>query len=169
MLGIAKAYATRVGGGPFPTELPRRDGRPRCASAATSSAPPPGARAAAAGSTSPALRLAIRTSGIDGLALTKLDVLAGLEHVRLCVAYRLAGSPCDEMPLDSDDLAAAEPVYEELQGWPVATRRTRRPRPPRRRRGSSRGSGAGRDPRLGDVRGAGARSQTIVTRDPFAV
>jgi adenylosuccinate synthase len=67
----------------------------------------------------PALRLTCRLSGIRALALTKLDVLAGLERVNLCVQYRLAGQTLDEMPLDPDDLAAAEPVYETLPGWPA--------------------------------------------------
>ena len=66
----------------------------------------------------PAVRLAVRLSGIESLALTKLDVMAGLDRVKLCVGYRLAGRTLDEMPLDPDDLAAAEPVYEELEGWP---------------------------------------------------
>jgi adenylosuccinate synthase len=65
----------------------------------------------------PALRLAIRLSGIQALALTKLDVLAGLAKVKLCIGYRLGGKMLDEMPLDPDDLNAAVPVYEELPGW----------------------------------------------------
>ena len=68
----------------------------------------------------PAVRLAVRLSGIEALALTKLDVMAGLERVRLCVGYRLGGRTLDEMPLDADDLAAAEPVFEDLEGWPDA-------------------------------------------------
>ena len=68
----------------------------------------------------PAVRLAVRLSGIESLALTKLDVMAGLERVKLCVGYRLGGRTLDEMPVDLDDLAAAEPLYEELDGWPEA-------------------------------------------------
>ena len=61
----------------------------------------------------------MRISGIEGLALTKLDVLAGLERVRICIGYRLAGEILDEMPVDAEDLAVAEPVYEDLDGWPT--------------------------------------------------
>jgi adenylosuccinate synthase len=116
VMGIAKAYATRVGAGPFPTELNddmgealrqkghefgSTTGRPRRCGWLDI----------------PALKLAIRLSGIEGLGLTKLDVLAGLPSVKICTAYRIRGELVDEMPLDADDLAAAEPVYEELPGW----------------------------------------------------
>ena len=82
----------------------------------------------------PALRLAVRISGIEGLALTKLDVLAGLERVQ--DLHRLPAGrrrPLDEMPLDIDDLAAAEPIYEELDGWPAAGASDSPRRRPRRR------------------------------------
>ena len=65
------------------------------------------------------MRLTIRLSGIHSLALTKLDVLDGLDEIKLCVAYRLNGKLLDEMPLDPDDLMAVEPVYETLPGWPA--------------------------------------------------
>jgi adenylosuccinate synthase len=167
VLGIAKGYATRVGGGPFPTEL--RDatgdllrkrgnefgsvtGRPRRCGWLDL----------------PALRLAIRTSGIEGLALTKLDVLAGLEKVRICVGYRLAGAIVDEMPLDSDDLAAAEPIYEDMEGWPAATSSDV---PPSATKAASRFVA-----RVGELVNrpvwatswGAARADTILTRDPFA-
>ena len=167
VLGIAKGYATRVGGGPFPTEL--RDatgdllrkrgnefgsvtGRPRRCGWLDL----------------PALRLAVRTSGIEGLALTKLDVLAGLERVRICVGYRLGSRTVDEMPLDSDDLAAAEPVYEDMEGWPVATSSDTPP--------SATQAAARFVARVGELVGrpvwatswGAARSETILTRDPFA-
>ena len=64
------------------------------------------------------MRLAVRLSGIESLALTKLDVMAGLDRVKLCVGYRLGGHTMDDMPVDLDDLAAAEPLFEELDGWP---------------------------------------------------
>jgi adenylosuccinate synthase len=67
----------------------------------------------------PALRLTCRLSGIRALALTKLDVLSGLDQIKLCVQYRLAGKILDEMPLDPEDLAAVEPVFETLPGWPA--------------------------------------------------
>src|SRR6185369_6613309 len=119
VLGIAKGYATRVGGGPFPTELTDATGellrtRGNEFGAVT------GRPRRCGWLDMPALRLAIRLSGIEGLALTKLDVLAGLDRVKVCVSYRLRGRTLDEMPLDADDLAAAEPVFEELPGWPEA-------------------------------------------------
>jgi adenylosuccinate synthase len=165
-MGIAKGYATRVGGGPFPTEL--RDatgdllrtrgnefgsvtGRPRrCGWLDV-----------------PALRLAIRTSGIEGLALTKLDVLAGLEHVRICVGYRVGRQTLDEMPLDIDDLAAAEPIYEDLDGWPAVGLSDTPP--------SATMAAARFVARVGELverpvwatSWGAARSETILTRDPF--
>ena len=167
VLGIAKGYATRVGGGPFPTEL--RDatgdllrkrgnefgsvtGRPRRCGWLDL----------------PALRLAIRTSGIEGLALTKLDVLSGLERVRICVAYRLGSQTLDEMPLDIDELAAAEPIYEDLDGWPVPGSSDT---PPSATKAAARfvarvGELVGR-PVWATSWGAG-RSETILTRDPFS-
>ena len=116
VLGIAKGYATRVGLGPFPTELEDATGellRQRGAEFGSTTGRP----RRCGWLDIPALRLAIRLSGIQGLALTKLDVLAGLEKVKLCVAYRLGGRRIDEMPLDADDLNAVVPEYEELPGW----------------------------------------------------
>ena len=72
-----------------------------------------------------ALRLAVRLNGLSGIALTKLDVLRGLKKVRICVGYRLAGAIRDELPLDPDDIAIAEPVYEDLEGWSADTREVR--------------------------------------------
>jgi adenylosuccinate synthase len=117
VVGIAKGYATRVGLGPFPTELEDETGellRQRGAEFGSTTGRP----RRCGWLDIPALRLAVRLSGIQGLALTKLDVLAGLPTIKLCVAYRLAGKMLDEMPLDPDDLEAAVPVYEELPGWP---------------------------------------------------
>ena len=116
----------------------------------------------------PALRLAVRTSGIQGLALTKLDVLAGLERVKICVGYRLGGATVDEMPLDIDDLAAAEPIYEDLDGWPAAGVVGYAPV-------RDQGGGPVRG-RVGELLGppvwatswGPGRSETILTYDPFA-
>jgi adenylosuccinate synthase len=116
VLGIAKGYATRVGGGPFPTELNDATGQ-LLRTRGNEFGAVTGRPRRCGWLDVPALRLAIRLSGIEGLALTKLDVLAGLERVKVCVAYRLGGKTLDEMPLDLEDLAAAEPVFEELPGW----------------------------------------------------
>jgi len=118
VIGIVKAYATRVGNGPFPTELHDETGT-RLREVGTEFGSTTGRPRRCGWLDIPALRLTCRLSGILALALTKLDVLAGLERVSLCVQYRLAGKTLDEMPLDPDDLAAVEPVYETLPGWPT--------------------------------------------------
>lgn len=117
VLGITKAYTTRVGAGPFPTELDDDDGkhlrkvgdefgsvtrRPR----RTGWLDLPG------------LRYAARVNGIDGLALTKLDVLTGLEKVKVCVAYDTPSGRVTDLPIDLlDQPEKVRPVYEELEGW----------------------------------------------------
>ena len=167
VLGIAKGYATRVGGGPFPTELTDATGdllRKRGNEFGSVTGRP----RRCGWLDLPALRLAVRTSGIEGLALTKLDVLAGLERVRICTGYRLGGATVDEMPLDIDDLAAAEPIYEDLDGWPAAASSDT---PPSATKAATRFVA-----RVGELLdrpvwatswGAG-RSETILTFDPFA-
>jgi len=166
VLGIAKGYATRVGGGPFPTELEDATGellrkRGNEFGAVT------GRPRRCGWLDVPALRLAIRLSGIEGLALTKLDVLAGLERVKVCVSYRLGGKLRDEMPLDPDDLAGAEPVFEELPGWPEAASSGEAPRAPEQ--------AAAFVERVSSLVGVPvwvtswgpARAQTIVGKNPF--
>jgi adenylosuccinate synthase len=167
VLGIAKGYATRVGGGPFPTELTDATGdllRKRGNEFGSVTGRP----RRCGWLDVPALRLAVRTSGIEGLALTKLDVLAGLERVRICTGYRLGSATVDEMPLDIDDLAAAEPIYEDLEGWPAAGSSDMPP--------SATKAAARFVARVGELVdrpvwatswGAG-RSETILTYDPFA-
>jgi adenylosuccinate synthase len=160
VMGIAKAYATRVGAGPFPTELHDATGETLRR------------RGNEFGSTTgrprrcgwldlPALRLAIRLSGIGGLGLTKLDVLAGLPSVKLCTGYRLDGRVVDEMPLDADDLAGAEPIYEEMPGWPEGE-----DVPPAAARFVERISALAGIPIWVTSVGPG-RAQTLVARNPF--
>ncbi len=119
VMGIAKAYATRVGLGPFPTELHDAFGA-RLREVGAEFGSTTGRPRRCGWLDVPALRLAVRLSGIQGLALTKLDVLAGMDIVKLCVAYRRGRDVLDEMPLDVDDLAAIEPIYEEHPGWPAS-------------------------------------------------
>ncbi|HVR62654.1 MAG TPA: adenylosuccinate synthase [Polyangia bacterium] len=164
VLGIAKGYTTRVGLGPFPTELLDATGELLRA------------RGNEFGSTTgrprrcgwldvPALRLAIRLSGMDALAITKLDVLAGLPTVKVCVAYQLRGQIMDEMPLDPDDLGAARPVYEDLPGWPETT--DGQPLPEAAARFVARISALCAVPIWATSTGPG-RTQTVVAHDPFA-
>jgi adenylosuccinate synthase len=116
VVGITKAYATRVGGGPFPTELHGEAGdRLRVAGGefgATTGRP-----RRCGWLDLPALRMGARLSGMSSLALTKLDVLANLPEVAVCVAYRVDGRELDEPPIDPDDIARAEPVYATFPGW----------------------------------------------------
>jgi len=117
VVGLCKAYVTRVGLGPFPTELEDETGerlRKRGAEFGATTGRP----RRCGWLDIPALRLAVRISGIEGLALTKLDVLAGLDVVKICVGYQMGTRRLDEMPLDLDDLAAVRPIYEEHPGWP---------------------------------------------------
>ena len=117
VVGLCKAYVTRVGLGPFPTELEDETGerlRKRGAEFGATTGRP----RRCGWLDIPALRLAVRISGIEGLALTKLDVLAGLDSVKICVGYQMGSRRLEEMPLDLDDLAAVRPIYEEQPGWP---------------------------------------------------
>jgi adenylosuccinate synthase len=120
VLGIVKAYTTRVGAGPFPTELFDGVGRHlgECGNefGATTGRPRRCGWIDVVG-----LRRAVTTNSVSGLCITKLDVLDALEHIKLCVAYRLDGKEVDAPPVDSDALARCEPVYEEMPGWMTST------------------------------------------------
>ncbi|MGB5133242.1 MAG: adenylosuccinate synthase [Steroidobacteraceae bacterium] len=120
VLGITKAYTTRVGAGPFPTELFDEDGRHLSRigqefGAVTGRARRTGWFDAVA------LRRSILNNGITGLCVTKLDVLDGLERVKLCIGYRLGGTVSDMPPLTGEQYADCEPVYEEMPGWKDST------------------------------------------------
>ena len=124
ILGITKAYTTRVGSGPFPTELPMDEpgtvghhlstvgqergtvtGRPRRCGWLDAAA----------------LKRSIIINGISGLCITKLDVLDGLAEIKVCVGYELNGARIDILPLDADDILACRPVYDTLPGWSGTT------------------------------------------------
>jgi len=120
VLGIVKAYTTRVGSGPFPTELGDTVGQYL------------GERGHEFGATTGrkrrcgwldlvALRRSLQLNSVSGLCITKLDVLDGLETLRLCVAYRYQGQELTTPPLDGRQFADCEPVYEELPGWSDST------------------------------------------------
>ena len=114
VVGLTKAYATRVGEGPFPTELSDATGeRIRVAGGEFGSVT--GRPRRTGWIDLPALRFAARVNGLDGLALTKLDVLTGLPEVRACVAYDTPEGRTRELPIDT--LASATPVYETFPGW----------------------------------------------------
>jgi len=120
VLGITKAYTTRVGSGPFPTELEDETGellRSRGQEfGATTGRPRRCGWFDAA-----ALRRAIQINGVSGLCITKLDVLDGMRNVKLCVGYRIDGTFHDLLPLGAEDAEQCEPVYEEMPGWQEST------------------------------------------------
>ncbi|HET6410562.1 MAG TPA: adenylosuccinate synthase [Anaeromyxobacter sp.] len=116
VLGISKAYSTRVGSGPYPTEL-RDETGDRLRKVGNEFGATTGRPRRTGWLDALALRFAARVNGLDGLALTKLDVLTGFETVRIAVAYRVDGKVLTEMPGDPELLERAEPLYEDLPGW----------------------------------------------------
>ncbi len=114
VVGLTKAYTTRVGGGPFPTELHDEVGE-RIRKAGSEFGSVTGRPRRTGWLDVPALRYAARVNGFDGLALTKLDVLTGLPEVKACVAYRTPRGETKEFPIDALD--SAEPVYRTFPGW----------------------------------------------------
>jgi adenylosuccinate synthase len=117
VLGITKAYATRVGSGPFPTELNDGDGQ-HLREVGAEFGSVTGRPRRTGWLDLPALRYAARVNGIDGLALTKLDVLTGLPRIQVCVAYDTPEGRTDEFPIDYLDVPdAVKPIYVEMTGW----------------------------------------------------
>lgn len=120
VLGIVKAYTTRVGSGPFPTELFDDIGaglaeRGHEFGSVTGRARRCGWFDAAA------MRRSIQINGVSGMCITKLDVMDGMEEIKICVAYRLNGQEIDILPFGADQVAACEPIYETLNGWQEST------------------------------------------------
>ncbi len=120
VLGITKAYTTRVGAGPFPTELDDATGR-RLGERGHEFGTVTGRSRRCGWFDAVLVRQAVRVAGIDGIALTKLDVLDGLAEIAVCVGYRLAGRELDHLPPDMAAQKAVEPVYERLEGWSEST------------------------------------------------
>jgi adenylosuccinate synthase len=117
VIGVVKAYVTRVGGGPFPSELDDATGeliRERGAEYGTTTGRP----RRCGWFDAVAARFAVEVSGIDALAVTKLDVLDGFDEIKVATAYRLPdGTTIDTFPADAGIAEAVEPVYESLPGW----------------------------------------------------
>ncbi len=167
VIGISKAYATRVGGGPFPTEMHGEEGealrRAGGEFGATTGRP-----RRCGWLDAPALRLAVRVNGMTEIALTKLDVLTGRDELKICVGYEIGGVRHDEPPYDDWD--AIVPVYETLPGWTedITTCRTRADLPLHARRYVDRIEelvGC----KVGVVSVGPDREQTADLRDPFTV
>jgi adenylosuccinate synthase len=120
VLGIAKAYTTRVGEGPFPTELHDEIGE-RIGQRGREFGTVTGRKRRCGWFDATLVRQTARTSGIDGIALTKLDVLDGFETIRIGVGYRLDGETIDYFPASQGAQARVEPIYEEFEGWSGTT------------------------------------------------
>jgi adenylosuccinate synthase len=120
VLGIVKAYTTRVGSGPFPTELDDEIGR-RLGERGREFGTVTGRKRRCGWFDAVLVRQSMAVSGVTGVALTKLDVLDGLDEIRICTGYRLHGRPVDHLPAHAADQAAVEPVYETIGGWPEST------------------------------------------------
>jgi adenylosuccinate synthase len=125
VLGIAKAYTTRVGEGPLPTELFGEMGD-RLRETGKEFGAVTGRPRRCGWYDAVAVRYAARVNGLDALAITKLDVLDGLDEIPVCTAYRCRGNVLTEFPADVAQLGACEPVYETLAGWRTPTKSVRR-------------------------------------------
>ena len=120
VLGILKAYPTRVGAGPFPTELFDEYGE-HLSRVGHEFGSVTGRRRRCGWFDSVALRRSIVNSSVTGLCITKLDVLDGLDTIRICIGYRRDGTVSPEPPMSTEGYACVEPVYEELPGWSEST------------------------------------------------
>jgi adenylosuccinate synthase len=162
VLGVAKAYTTRVGGGPFPTELHDETGQ-RIRDLGKEYGTTTGRPRRCGWFDAVAVRYTVRLSGVDGLAIMMLDVLSQLPEVKICVAYELDGQRIDRFPSHVDDLRLVKPIYETLPGWETDVSQVRRldrfagrcpalPGPRCRAGGASRGRGVRRSgPRANDL------------------
>ncbi len=120
VLGVAKAYTTRVGSGPFPSEF-EGELAEHLQSAGNEFGATTGRRRRCGSFDAVAGRYATRVNGCDALVLTKLDVLDGVESIPICVAYEIRGERHDEMPAETWDLEDVEPIVEEMPGWSSPT------------------------------------------------
>ena len=120
VLGIVKAYTTRVGEGPFPTELEDADGQ-RLGERGHEFGTTTGRKRRCGWFDAVLVRQTCATSGVNGIALTKLDVLDGFEELKICVAYELDGERLDHLPTAADRQARCVPIYETVPGWSAST------------------------------------------------
>ncbi len=120
VLGIVKAYTTRVGEGPFPTELEDADGQ-RLGERGHEFGTVTGRKRRCGWFDAALVRQTCTTSGVTGVALTKLDVLDGFATLKICTGYRLDGKVIDHLPIASEQQRRCEPIYEEMDGWSEST------------------------------------------------
>lgn len=116
IIGVAKAYSTRVGSGPYPTELFDAVGN-RLRERGKEFGATTGRPRRCGWYDAVAARFAVEANGISSIALTKIDILSGFPTLKVCTAYRLDGKTISDWPSSTDDLARVEPVFEELPGW----------------------------------------------------
>jgi len=120
VLGVVKAYTTRVGEGPLPTELSGEMGD-RLRESGNEYGAVTGRPRRCGWYDAVAVRYGVRINGLDGLALTKLDVLDGVERIDICTSYAYAGRTLTDFPSDTGQLAACQPIYETMPGWSAPT------------------------------------------------
>ena len=124
VLGITKAYCTRVGGGPFPTELDwEKEGTPgwHMSTVGAEKGVTTGRSRRCGWFDAALLKRSAQVNGLTGLCITKLDVLDGLKELLLCTGYELDGEILDILPMGADDIARCQPIYETLEGWSDTT------------------------------------------------
>ncbi len=124
ILGITKAYCTRVGGGPFPTELEwEKAGTPgyHMSTVGAEKGVTTGRSRRCGWFDAALLKRSAQVNGLSGLCITKLDVLDGLTELKLCTGYELDGETIDILPMGADDIARCKPIYESLPGWSDST------------------------------------------------
>ncbi len=124
VIGVAKAYTTRVGEGPFPTELDGELNQILCDRGAEFGTTT-GRRRRCGWFDGVIGRYAVRINGLDCLAITKLDVLDELDEIKVCVAYELDGKTCDHFPGNASEFARCKPIYKTLPGWKTSTEECR--------------------------------------------
>jgi adenylosuccinate synthase len=120
VLGIVKAYTTRVGEGPFPAELMDDDGE-RLGARGHEFGTVTGRKRRCGWFDAVLVRQTCATSGVSGIALTKLDVLDGFKTLKICIGYDLDGKRLDYLPTAADAQARCRPIYEEMEGWSETT------------------------------------------------
>jgi adenylosuccinate synthase len=124
ILGITKAYCTRVGGGPFPTELEwEKEGTPgyHMSTVGAEKGVTTGRSRRCGWFDAALLKRSAQVNGLSGLCITKLDVLDGIKELKICVGYELDGEKTDILPMGADDISRCVPIYETLEGWTQST------------------------------------------------
>ena len=124
VLGIVKAYTTRVGEGPFPTEQKNEIGE-KLGTRGAEFGTVTGRKRRCGWFDAVLVQQTVVTGGIDGIALTKLDILDAFEKIQVCVGYELDGKTLDYLPADANEQARLKPVYEIMEGWNCSTRGAR--------------------------------------------